>query len=250
MTGDVERYADQLTGVLRHVVGHDLRAVYLIGSTVMGGYVPGASDVDVLAVTERRLIVSEKDRLVADVSAVPCPARGVELVVYPIAAVVDPERSPRFELNCNVGPRMKTRVSYEPGADARHWFLLDLAMAREHARPIVGPPPGELIGPIARAWILEALSESLAWHRAADAIEDDNAVLNACRTWRFATEGVWSSKDEAAAWARSRGATQLIDAAVELRRSGVGELDRGEVRRFLDSVAAVVHQAQSDATGT
>ena len=250
MTGEVEHYVQQLADVLRRVVADDLRAVYLIGSNAMGGYVPRSSDVDVLAVSDRSLTVAEKERLVGDVCAIPCPARGVELVVYPTDAVVTPDRSPRLELNCNVGPRMRTRISYESGADARHWFLLDLAMAREHAVPIVGPPPTELIGPIPRGWILEALSESLAWHRDAGPIEDDNAVLNACRTWRFVIEGVWSSKDAAAAWARDQGDPALIDAALELRRTGAGELERAEVRRFLDGVAVLVDRARANEDGS
>ena len=247
--GEVDSYVQQLTGVLRGVIDDDLRAVYVIGSNAMGGYLAGASDIDVLAVSDRPLAVAEKERLVGELSAIPCPARGVELVVYPTASVVGPDRSPRFELNCNVGPGMGTRISYESGADARHWFLLDLAMARERARPIVGPPPMELIGPIPRGWILEALAESLAWHRDAGPIEDDNAVLNACRTWRFVVEGEWSSKDGAAAWAQARSGNdaRLNDAAVRSRRTGGDPLDRGEVHAFLDFVAAIVDQARQEA---
>jgi hypothetical protein len=48
------------------------------------------------------------------------------------------------------------------------------------------------------------MRESLAWYER-EQPDAPNAVLNACRVLRYAVEGVFSSKREAAEWARARG---------------------------------------------
>ncbi len=45
-----------------------------------------------------------------------------------------------------------------------HWYVIDLAIAREHGRALLGPPPSELIGEIPREEILAALDASDRWH--------------------------------------------------------------------------------------
>jgi hypothetical protein len=98
---------------------------------------------------------------------------------------------------------MDERFTTDPADESGHWFLLDLAIARERARAIAGPPPAEVIGPVAREHALAALEVSLAWHREHEP-DSANALVNACRAWYFASENVWASKPEAAAWATDR----------------------------------------------
>ena len=68
---------------------------------------------------------------------------------------------------------------------------------------LAGPPAHETVAPIPRAYLLDVLLESLAWH-AAHELQLHSTVLNAGRTWRYAEEGVWSSKDDAASWVLTR----------------------------------------------
>jgi Domain of unknown function (DUF4111) len=172
------------------------------------------------------------------------PVRGLELVLYPRAAVATPDRSPRFALNLNVGPRMPYRASLDPGSDPAHWFLLDLDILRAHGRTLAGPPPGDLVGPVPRRWLLEAVRDSLAWH---DAHEPalKQSVLNASRGWRFAEEGVWSSKDDAGAWALARGEDPAtVEAALALRHGDRSRsLDPARVRAFQHLVRERVEAA-------
>jgi Domain of unknown function (DUF4111) len=235
-----------VTELLRRLLGDDLVAAYLIGSGALGGVVPGQSDVDVVAVCAD---APPEDRVRAIAAAVgdlamTWPVRGLELVLYPRAAVATPDRSPRFALNLNVGPRMPYRASLDPGSDPAHWFLLDLDILRAHGRTLAGPPPGDLVGPVPRRWLLEAVRDSLAWH---DAHEPalKQSVLNASRGWRFAEEGVWSSKDDAGAWALARGEDPAtVEAALALRHGDRSRsLDPARVRAFQHLVRERVEAA-------
>jgi hypothetical protein len=81
------------------------------------------------------------------------------------------------------------------------------------------------------------MQESMAWHRANEKATL-YSVLNACRAWRFAVEGVLGSKLEGAAWARARWPdTGSIDAAVALRHGQQAPLEEARVEALLSSVA-------------
>ena len=165
------------------------------------------------------------------------PLRGLEFVLYTRAAVADPARVPRWELNLTVGPRMDHHLSRDPAADPPHWFVLDLDILRGHGRTLAGPPPARLVGPIPRRRVLEAVRESLLWHGGHEP-NHSQSVLNACRGWRFTEEGVWSSKGDAGAWARSRtGDPGLIDAALAVRAGDRSRpLDPARVAAFTGRV--------------
>jgi RimJ/RimL family protein N-acetyltransferase len=241
----VEDCGRAAAGLLGRLLGDDLVGAYLVGSGALGGVAPGQSDVDVVAVcaaappAERtRAVVAGQGEL-----AMTWPLRGLELVLYTRAAVAAPARSPRFALNLNVGPRMPYRVSLDPADEPAHWFLLDLAILRDHGRTLSGPPPRDLVGPIPRSWLLEAVRDSLAWHDAHEGALQQT-VLNASRGWRFASEGVWSSKDDAGAWALARtDDPATVETALALRYGDRSRpLDPARVRAFQDQVRARVEE--------
>ena len=191
-------YVDELVVRLDDVV--KLEAAYLVGSGSYGGFVPGRSDVDVIAVVPHPLSPADKQGLVDAAEGVPCPGRKLELVVY--AAGND-----EYELNLNTGEL----VSFDPANDPSFWFVLDRAIAQEHATPLLGPPWFELFPPVERSAVLQALRESLDWHESEEPGEA-NAVLNACRAWKWLEDGDWTSKPDAAAWLRQKVRTALAEA--------------------------------------
>jgi hypothetical protein len=144
-----------------------------------------------------------------------------------------------YQINLNSGPRMPFHVSYEPAADPAFWFVLDRAILRQHGVRLLGPEPGQLVAPMPRSWLIEALLAALRWHAEHDRPGADS-VLNACRGWRFAEEGRWSSKVEAAAWARPRTEdTATIERALALRAGATDQaLDPEHVRRFVEPIIA------------
>jgi hypothetical protein len=198
---DLAAYLDRVAGRLR-----DLEAVWLTGSAATGAYVAGVSDVDVIGMAAAPLAQSERDAIAADLSheQLPCPARKLELTIYAGAQI---------QLNLNTGAGEHSTEIAEP-----FWFVLDLAMAREHAVALFGPGPADVLGEVPRPVVIEALREALDWY-AREEPTTPSAVLNACRALRFAEEGVFSSKPAGGDWARERlPDPDVVDAALALHR--------------------------------
>lgn len=225
-----------------------LVGVYAGGSIVLGDYVPGRSDLDRFVVVEEPLARDTKDAVVAAVrhEALPCPARGLELVVYTRGAAARPSGGGDFELNLNTGARMAFHASFDPADEPSHWFVLDRAIVRAHGRALVGPAPADVFGPVPRPVILRALASSLRWHAENAGIAGENVVLNAARAWRFAETADWAAKADAAAWARERGADgDLVEAALAAREGREGPPpDPRAALRFLDEVLRRVERAE------
>jgi hypothetical protein len=146
-----------------------------------------------------------------------------------------------FQLNLNTGPRMEQHVGYDPLAEPRFRFVLDLAIAREHARPLAGLAPALLLPEPSRAKVSEALRNSLTWFRAHDRAA---AVLAGCRAWAWAGRGRWLSKRDAAAWA----ATRLADAA-PVAKALAHRSDRSAPEPTSREVAAVLEPVERSLAG-
>jgi hypothetical protein len=244
----VDGCARTAVGGLRRLLGDDLVGAWLIGSGALGGAVAESSDLDLVSVCAHAPSVDLIQQLVAELTeeAMTWPVRGLEFVLYPRAAVASASRSPQFALKLNVGPRMPLHMSTDAAAEPAHWFVIDLAILREHGLALHGPPAHELVAPIPRRWLLDALGDGLAWH-AANEPALHQSVLNAGRAWRFAAEGVWSSKDAAAGWVLARTEDPgLIQASLAVRHGDRSRtLDPARVNRFVREVQALVQQAAS-----
>jgi hypothetical protein len=238
----LDAYLAELARRLRDVLGDDLVGVYAGGSYALGAYEPGRSDVDVTAVAAGPLAPDSKQRIVERIrhEALPCPARGLELVVYPLRTARGGGGEPGFELNLNTGARMPFRVDEAPRDIEGFWFAIDRAILREHGIPVLGPPPAEVFAPIPRATLLRLLGESVRWHRGeAGQPTAADAVLNTARALRFAADGTWAPKRAAVEWAA---AEPVVRAALD-----GAPLDRAAVASFLDDAAARLDQAERQA---
>jgi Domain of unknown function (DUF4111) len=235
-------YCAALLVALRGVLGERLVGAWVIGSAGAGVYEPGISDIDVTVGASGPLENEVRRRLAAELShaALPCPARKLELVVYTRAVLAAPERL-AFELNLNTGASEPDHITFDIAHESPHWFLLDLAIAREASVALSGPPLATLLGPIPRSASLAALRLSLDWF---EANEPDRAsvLLAACRAWRFAEEGVWGTKPEAAEWAAShRCLRPIVERALRLRRGEQAErLGSDEVAEFVSRARAAL----------
>jgi predicted nucleotidyltransferase len=174
-------YLDELVRRLAAVT--ELDAVYLFGSAAQGAYEHGRSDVDVIAVTTRPSSQAVKEALAAAAESLPCPARKLELVVYARGA-------DRHELNVNTGEL----VHFSPDDDPAFWFVLDRAIAEQHALPLLGPPWAEVFPPVPREQVEAALDEALAF----DGWDEENRRLAAARARIWRETGQWVSKRDAA----------------------------------------------------
>ena len=169
--------------------------------------------------------------------SLPCPARGLELVVYTEGVAREQTPAAGYELDLNSGRAMPFRLSVTPDDAARHWYVIDRAIIREHGLTVHGPPAREVFAPFERETLLRMLSESVGWHKASADARLDDTVLNGCRAWRFVEERVWSSKVGAGSWARQRARDpELISEALAARL--------GNERLAAERVAAFTRRVQ------
>jgi hypothetical protein len=230
----IASYLEELVTRLRRELGDDLIGVWQFGSGALGDFDPVRSDLDIQGVTARRLPTAARDRVVARLShpTLSCPVRGLELVLY----ARDDLAAASYLLNLNTGPRMQQHASQDPRDDPAFWFVIDLAIGREHGRPLFGPPPAEVIPLFSRLLIASSLEEALRFWTGPQG-SAAQAVLAACRAWAWAVDGVWLSKAAAAEWARERLAdTGPVDRAQAARAGLADEPDD-------DAVAAVLRPA-------
>jgi hypothetical protein len=222
----LDPYLKELARRARAVLGDELVGVYAGGSIALDAYREGRSDADVAVVVRSPPTRAAKDAIVAALrhESLPCPARGLELVVYRLGAS-------EFELNLNTGERMPFRVDYEPDPAESHWFAIDRAILRGRGVPILGPPPEEVFDALPREELLPIVAQSLRWHLGGEAQPDD-AVLNACRSLRYARTGEWTSKTDAARWALEH----VDDTDIVRSALGGAPIDSGRAAAFVSHV--------------
>jgi Domain of unknown function (DUF4111)/Nucleotidyltransferase domain len=230
-----EQYLSALDGRLADALGPEVVGVYAGGSWALGDFLPGRSDLDVAVAVGGPLTGPAADRIVAGISheALPCPARGLELVVYTSAAAGSGATGPAFELNFNTGAAIETRIDRDPEVEDAHWFAIDRAILAQAGIALRGPAAADLFNPPPREELLELLAASIRWQEERAGTPD--AVLNACRALRFARTGQWTSKSVAGEWALDAlGATEIVGAALASRRGNRGpDLDQRAALSFL-----------------
>ncbi|SCG40658.1 nucleotidyltransferase domain-containing protein [Micromonospora coxensis] len=165
----VRRYLDDLVDAARDVLGDDLVGAYAAGSVALDAYQPGRSDVDVALVVADRLDVARRRELVARLrhEALPCPARGLELVVYTRAVARSGTAEPGFEVELNSGARMPFRATLDPAdrpaADGRFWYGLDRSILHQTGYALLGPPAVEVFADLGPDDLRRLLVEALRW---------------------------------------------------------------------------------------
>jgi uncharacterized protein (DUF952 family) len=248
---EVAEFGREAAARLQRVLADDLVGVYFIGSVALGDYVPGHSDIDMVAVTDRAVSDDEKRKVAGELSHpnLPCPTRGFEFVLYARPRVAIASSDAAFEINLNTGPRMAPHVGFDASAEPRFWFVIDRAIAHASGISIDGPPAREVFASVPRPVVLEAMAESIAWHRAHEPL-GHFSVLNACRAWRYAEAGELGSKADAAEWARERSAdAETIDTALRMRRGARAELPELRIAAVLDRARAALKAALADTDG-
>jgi len=216
-------YLAELAEKLQGILGASLVGVYAGGSWALGGYEPPDSDLDVAVVIPEPLSDEAADGLVAALrhEAFPCPARGLELVVYTWESAASATTNPGFELNLNTGARLTFRADREPQPGERHWFAVDRSVLAAHGIALLGPPAAQVFAPIAVDDLRPVLADVLLWYER-EAPESDDAILNAGRALRFAREGVWLPKPALRAWAAEQPGTNE-----EILTRTIAELEAG-----------------------
>jgi predicted nucleotidyltransferase len=227
-----EPQLDQLLAEVRDVLGDDLVGAYLHGSAALGGLRPG-SDLDVIAVSARRLTDGEKQRLASRLAEISKKPRSLDFDLV-VQSEIRPWRyPPPFDFHYSEWwPGMRDRDTNPDLA-----VLIRILLAG--GTPLYGP---------AAATIFDAVPES-DFRRttlgAADEVVRDlegdtrNVILTLARIWTSLETGEILRKDRAATWVLER----LPDdhkPVLERARSLYLEGSRGAWDDARDEVAAYV----------
>ena len=197
---------DQLQQIVR-LVSDALRSnalgIYLHGSAVQGGLKP-ASDVDIMVVSEQSLTDRERRALVDEllpISGWRAAARSIELTVV-VQSQVRPWRFPPI---CDLlyGDWLRAEIEAEgpPQPQPRPDLAIMIAMTLAGDRPLMGPPPAQLLDPVPPADLARGCVEGIP-----DLLTDlpgdtRNVLLTFARIWTTLATGEIKPKDVAADWA-------------------------------------------------
>jgi len=200
--------ADFLRGTvceLRDELGERLVAVVLHGSLAMGAFYPPKSDLDLLVLAtdlggDARIRLW---RLLERRHRVRPFAAGLEVSAIRAADAAAPRHPLPYLAHFSETTSSPDLVSGPLPSDPD--LIAHLAVARQRGVSLFGPPPGELIGPVARADYLAAVRCDIDWLLEGEAILQSPryGVLNLCR-WAMLSAGAKPDppgKEEAALWA-------------------------------------------------
>jgi hypothetical protein len=243
---EVGAYHAEIVARLLHALPQQLVGIYAGGSFALGGFTPGRSDLDVAAVCRGHLADERKRAFVARLrhESLPCPARGLEFVLYPEETTRQPSADAGFQIDLNSGARMPFHLAFDPSTVPRCWYVIDRSIYAAHGVTLYGLPAAQIFAPIPKTMLLPALVEAIHWHETRDVARDDDAVLNACRSWRYAVESIWSSKQAAGEWALTNVEDGELVAAALSARLNDERLPRPRVERFLRRIADKLAAAQ------
>ncbi len=197
---------EEIVGLVRRVLKREAVGAYLHGSAVLGGLRP-ASDVDVLVVSRRHMSDDERRRLLdglLSLSGAARQARPVELAV-----VVQSQVRPwRFPPTCDFLYGEWLRREFGTGGPPRPEPMPDLAllitMVLAGDRPLIGPPPAQVLDPVPHADLVRAAVAGTP--ALLQDLDDDtrNVLLTLARVWATLATGRIMPKDAAAQWALAR----------------------------------------------
>jgi streptomycin 3"-adenylyltransferase len=245
---------DAIVTLARRVLGDDLVGAYLHGSAVLGELRP-RSDTDVLVVAARHLAPGERRTLVDGLMAISGAgahvgaARPIELTI-----VVESDVRPwRYPPPCEFLYGEWLRGDFErgmlPAASPESPDLAPLiSMVLLGNRPLVGPPPAQLLDPIPADDLVRGCVAGIPGLLADLDSDTANVVLTLARIWTTVATGEVRSKDAAADWALARLAAEDRPVLAHARAVYLGEAEerwddlRTRVRAHADLVVAEIER--------
>ncbi|WP_058853784.1 nucleotidyltransferase domain-containing protein [Nocardia jinanensis] len=195
----VRPYLAELVRRARTVHGNQLLSVFAVGSLALGDYRPGRSDIDVTVIVAPDTPEKALHDLAAALAhpAFPCPAAGLELVVYDAEFAASATPEPGYLLNLNTGPLLPAVADFDSAGAPAFWYVIDRAVARQSGLPLFGRPVRDVLAAPRRPDLLTAVAASVDEHAAGAGHLTDNRVLNGCRAVLFCRTGRWVTKREA-----------------------------------------------------
>jgi predicted nucleotidyltransferase len=250
------RQADAVVQLVKSVIEPKLVGLYLHGSAVLGGLRPG-SDLDILAVVNRRTTIAERRRLVHGLlplsgrRARP-PARPLELTIVRQRAVRPWRYPPRSEFQYGEWLRDDYEGGFTPGSQRSPDLALLIMLALQGGRPLVGPPPNEVLDEVPSGDLVRAGLAGIPGLLADIETDTANVILTLARIWVTTATGAIRTKDAAADWVAER--LPEVDRVVLARARAVylgdvedswDDLD-GHVRAAADHLITAIHHVAEE----
>jgi len=204
MTAD---QTEAVTNLIRDVLRDALLGIYLHGSSVFGSLKP-TSDLDLFVVASRRTTDTERRGLIERLLPVSGPgdpsgrSRSIDIEIV-AQADVQPWRYPVW-LDFQFGDWYRADFAagnFAPWDSSNPDLVIVLEMVLQANRPLFGPAPSELLGPIPWADVRRAMLDSIPDLLSYLDGDERNVVLTFARIWTTLATGVFRSKDGAADWA-------------------------------------------------
>jgi predicted nucleotidyltransferase len=241
----VEEQLQDAVAFVHGVLGDELLGLYLYGSAVQGGLKP-TSDLDLMAIVRRPTSGDERRRLVEGLLERDRTPRYLELTVV-VQSHVRPWRYPAtMDLQYGGWLRVELERGEIPPPAPNPDLAPLLTMTLQHGRPLVGPPPADVLDPVPRDDVLRAGTDDL--DRILAGLDDDTRklLLTLTRIWSTAETGKMRAKDAAADWALSNLPPEhrrVFERARDAYRDGdYGTWDDLGVRPAADYVAAEIRR--------
>jgi predicted nucleotidyltransferase len=241
--------AQRVTDVVVEAVAVPVDGVVLHGSLASGAYEPQRSDIDLLCITSEVLSAASKHAVFDAVSQTlePCPT-AIDLRVTSRNVAAAPSRTPVIDLEIAAHPPDNVLEVVNLGATDTD-LLNELAVCRAYGRALYGRAADEMIAPVPRRWLLEIADEGLSRWQIVHSSGPVGLIvpLTACRMWRYADEGGFYSKHDAARWVLERAPEHRVvrEALFAHEGSQAWDTDAIELRSLLQEARNAVAAARS-----
>lgn len=205
---DLRQYLIRIAATLGDALGDALSGLYVHGSLATGSFHRERSDIDLIAITSRKLTPAERERsarslvklsderpLWGDIEATIVAERAIAEFVHPLP----------YEVRYDSG--LHERIRHGRIDFARDESSVNLASkiveVRERGVTLVGAPPDRAFGPVPWYAYVDALRADFESAQSRSPEKPVYGVLGACRVLYGATSTQMRTlnKDEAATWA-------------------------------------------------
>ena len=224
---------DLVVALLRRVLRNDAMAAYLHGSAVRSGLRPH-SDLDIFAVSRRRLILRDRRQLVdglLSISSGDGSARPIELTIV-AQSEIKPWRHParrEFQYGEWLRGVLETGNLKSVATTVDPDLTLLIEVVLDASTTLLGPAAQGIFDPIPRADVTAALLDELPAIVRWTETDTTNALLTLARIWCTLSTARFYSKSEAAEWALERLPTEHQAVLTRARAIYLGdEQDRWE----------------------
>ena len=235
---------DDFIAATRLTLAEDLTGIYLHGSLAMGCFNPVRSDLDLLAITRRKMTAQEKRRIAVQVLRISGQPSELEL-----SFLSEDQLSPwcyptPFDFHYSESWRQRLRDDLQTG-DWQTWnnsehhdpdLAAHITITRERGIVLFGAPIEEVFPPIPSTHYLDSILQD--WYEIRDHIGGNPVygILNACRVYAYLRDSLITSKQEAGEWALhvlSDPHCLIVENALrQYRGDKISAIDERALRRF------------------